>query len=236
VIVITESECCSGHVGDDGPVSTTVTRSMTATADGAAMTFTVNDAERATVGAVLLQPHHLSNLEPWLCASDFADPLARSMYALLLEMHQRQVPIDPDAVLSAALKQGALGPTGSPGAQIVDLLQAPPDPRVCLTYGRIVLDASIRRKVVEVGERLVQLGTAPERVPAEILDLVREQQETLATERDRWRAARHTSVLASDRLDATLVPSLVSVPAPASHPVTSAERQASSPAGLARGR
>lgn len=154
------------------------------------MTMTLLDAEYATVGSFLHAPAFLAEVQPWLRPEDFANPTCRGIFNLLLDMHSRGAPIDAITVLAACRASGLLRVDGTPGLQIVEMLQAAAHPVLCETYARIVLDNSIRRRLVEVGERLIQIGESPVRAPAEVLDLAREQYGVLHAERLRWRAAR----------------------------------------------
>ena len=157
--------------------------------------LTILEAEYACLGSMIHMPVFVPNVGEWLEVKDFSSPLCREVYELLLDLDRQGYPIDPVTVLAACRARGVAGPSRQAAVELTDMLQAAVNPVLCETYARVVLDSAIRRKVVEVGTRLVQLGETPTRLPMDVLDMAREQYAVLHEQRLRWRQAREGSLL-----------------------------------------
>ncbi len=105
-------------------------------------------AEQALLGSLILDPQSLASVRRWLRPGDFSDPRHGTVFSLLRECDTAGDPIDPMAV--AGDLAGRL-PSASPGVVVHDLLQAVPAAPNAGTYGRIVVEASLRREVAGVG-------------------------------------------------------------------------------------
>lgn len=123
-------------------------------------------AEQATLGSLILQPHHLAMVRRWLRPADFADALHSQVFTVLCERHAAGEPIDPVTV-GTALVGGA--PAVSPAIRVHDLIQAVPPVAHAETYARIVAEAGLRREVAGLGVLLragaLQSALSGESVP-----------------------------------------------------------------------
>jgi hypothetical protein len=139
-------------------------------------------AERATVGALMLQPEAIGVVGAWLRRSDFTQPWVGDLYLLLRERHRSGEACDAHSVGLALTAQGpstlrAFVP------RLLDLLQAAPVRPEPVAYARVVLASGIRREVEGLGVVLRagavaaarQLDAAPLRqTAAEVDGLLRE--------------------------------------------------------------
>ncbi|MCR6494534.1 DnaB-like helicase N-terminal domain-containing protein [Cellulomonas sp. P24] len=124
-------------------------------------------AEQATVGALLLAPHQIDRVQGWLRPADFTDPWHAQVYNLIREQHIAGQPVDPQTIATHLLER--LGARQAAIVQIHDLLEStPPHPEPAV-YGRMVLDAALRREVAGQGVLLragaLQSALSGESVP-----------------------------------------------------------------------
>ena len=61
-------------------------------------------AEQATLGSLLINPHHFAEVNTWLRGQDFTDPWHRQVWTLLREAHTAGAPLDALG-LGAALRE-----------------------------------------------------------------------------------------------------------------------------------
>ena len=134
----------------------------------------VEYAERATLGALLLDPVHLDNVRNWLEADDFADPRNRIVYAVMLDLNASGRDCDPAAVLARLIEDRRACRNNATGAYLAELIDAVPEPSRAAVYGRMVLEASIHRAVRADAVRLGQVAV-PTPDPAHTIELIDRQ-------------------------------------------------------------
>lgn len=157
-------------------------------------------AERATLGALLLDPAVVPTISAWLRAADFTDPWHREVYKTLRELHASEGGCGPTEVGLHLLDR--LGPTRADLPRVLALLKAvpaAPDPRV---YAVMVLEAALRHEVTGLGVLLragavVAAGDGTAHAMAAATSTV---DTLLDTAEARWEAA--TSKRAPSRLGA----------------------------------
>jgi replicative DNA helicase len=153
-------------------------------------------AEQALLGAMLWDPRRLPEVA-WLAPDDFARPAHQAIYATLVGLARDRRPIDI-LELPAILARGEYhdlhsGPDSGPISAVVvaDLLAAtpasppidgvpglaPPAPGLANSgrsehhrYAQLVLEASIRRQVTEMGARIDQAAGPPAPVSTAHID------------------------------------------------------------------
>ena len=113
----------------------------------------VDCAERCTVGALLLAPGSADAIGRWLLPADFAHPRNAIGYQLVLELAGTGR-LGPTELLSAALRRADARRNRVDGPYIHDLLRSPGSAGRPDVYGRMVLDAAVRRAVTIEGLRL----------------------------------------------------------------------------------
>lgn len=123
-------------------------------------------AEQATLGALILQPQHLSKVRPWLRPADFGDALHAQVYSVLCERHTASETIDPVTVGADLVGRA---PGVSPAIRVHDLMAAVPPVPHAETYARIVAEAGLRREIAGLGVLLragaLQSALSGESVP-----------------------------------------------------------------------
>ena len=114
--------------------------------------------EAAAIAGLILQPQAIDHVRDWLQPTDFAAPHFGDWYSHLLNMRDREEPIDQMTLLTALRHADQLGPQGQYADELATIAMAAPVPTSTIEYCRIVLEESIRDQVASVGVRLSQLA------------------------------------------------------------------------------
>lgn len=118
----------------------------------------LTDAERAVVGASLLDPESIRFAVDYCTPSDFRDVRLGQVWSLMVGMRSAGVKVDPITVDSRIREDGAVRGIGA--TDLFDLMQGTPTAANITYYARIVGDAAIKRRVTEAGQRMQQLGAS----------------------------------------------------------------------------
>ena len=123
-----------------------------------------DEAEKGALGGMLLSPDAAGEIASLLCASDFFDfsHLHPQIFSAICKIFEEGK--DPDLVLlsSALSSSGLLSKIEGGEAYLADLLYSVPSASNALEYARIVKNLSRRRKVIECGKRIEQIGREEE--------------------------------------------------------------------------
>ncbi|MGW2331588.1 DnaB-like helicase N-terminal domain-containing protein [Streptomyces sp. NPDC001700] len=125
-------------------------------------------AERAVLGAVLLEPRQLGRLSGWLRPEHFYRPAHSALYAAMLTLRDGGHPATkppPDTPVPLSwlndVRQGASTRTrGVTTAYVHSLVSVCPRPAHAPVYGRMVLEGAIHRSVTQHAVRLHQAARA----------------------------------------------------------------------------
>lgn len=112
-------------------------------------------AERAVVGAALLEPDSVRFSGEHVTPEDFANPTLGRLYGLIVGMRSAGLPVDAMLVDKAAREQAIPGVTG---ASLYGLIEAVPTASNAGHYARIVREGAIRRRLTMFGTRARQLA------------------------------------------------------------------------------
>ena len=115
-------------------------------------------AENALVGALLLRPGQLDDVRAWLQTEDICGTAPQQAYAAMVELRKRDEDVSPQSVDTEVRVTVALGTQAADAAYLVTAIQSTPCDTRATTYGRMVLELSIRRHVAEDAIRLRQAG------------------------------------------------------------------------------
>jgi replicative DNA helicase len=118
-------------------------------------------AEQAVLGAILLSPEVARRLLPQLLAEQFYRPAHAEVLGVMQRLHGRGEPVDPLTV-HAELRRRGREKFGDRKAALVlhDLLAATPTVANAGYYAGIIAEVAARRRAMEAGVRLVQLGAS----------------------------------------------------------------------------
>jgi replicative DNA helicase len=126
-------------------------------------------AERAVLGAVLLDPRALDPASELLTAEDFHRPAHRYIFGAFLALAQRNEIIEPVTVRVELERRRELERAGG-AAYVMSLIDGLPRTSNVPAYARIVRDNALRRKLCEVGQRVRDRATEPAGSALEIIE------------------------------------------------------------------
>lgn len=116
-----------------------------------------NAAEQAVLGSLLSGSRAIDDVADVLAGSDFYRPAHEEIYDAILAVHRRRERVD--TIMVGRQLGSEVGKVG--GLEYLAALisaDVAPHPAQAVHYARLVLDAAIGRRVVEVGTRITQLG------------------------------------------------------------------------------
>jgi len=111
------------------------------------------DAERAVLGALLLAPNLVDVVTEVLEASMFYREAHRRLFELLLQMHDARQAIEPLTVVDRVLASGEEQAFGG-AAYIASLPEQVPTFENVEYYARMVQEKAVRRRLLEVAQRI----------------------------------------------------------------------------------
>lgn len=115
------------------------------------------EAEKAVIGSVLLDKDAIIKVAEFLEPSHFYDEKHRIIYETITQLFEDREPIDIVTVPDRLKKKGELKKIGGV-AYITELLNQTPSASNIESYGRLIRDAFIRRKLIQVAGELGELG------------------------------------------------------------------------------
>lgn len=115
------------------------------------------DAEMAVLGSLIGYQRAIPDVAEILTAADFYKPAHEKIYAAILDLHNRTEPVDALTVIAELERRGELAKIG--GAPEVHRLGAFITTSASATWhAQIVRDAATRRRLIETGTRIAQMG------------------------------------------------------------------------------
>jgi len=113
------------------------------------------EAEIATLGAMMLEPSSISNVIPILRADDFYRIAHQHIYQILVELFSHGENPDILVLKNKLEAQGMLETVGGT-SYITMLTDAVPSAANITYYAKIVLEASIRRRLIKAANRILE--------------------------------------------------------------------------------
>ena len=136
-------------------------------------------AERAVLGAVLLDPLCLDTAIEILAAGDFYRESHRLIFNAYLALVRSREPIDPVTVRAELEREGVLERVGG-AAYLASLIDGLPRTANVAAYATIVHDHSLLRQVLRVAEELREKAAAGGEAARDVLDLAEKELFTLS--------------------------------------------------------
>ncbi len=141
---------------------------MPASGDILGMPFD-EEAERAVLGSILLDPKVILSVAAVLRPDDFYKDAHRKIFMALIELNEDNKAIDTLLLTTALKNQGCLEAVG--GRQyIMELYNAVPGGAAVMEYANIVKDKALRRSVIAFADRLNSQARADDIAAADILE------------------------------------------------------------------
>lgn len=114
-------------------------------------------AEQAVLGAMLLSKHAVADVADTLTAADFYDPRHEAIFAAILDLYAHGRPADAVTLAAELTRRGDLGRIG--GAPYLHTLTASVPAAANAGYYAIpVREHAVRRRLIEAGTRIAQMG------------------------------------------------------------------------------
>jgi replicative DNA helicase len=126
-------------------------------------------AERAVLGAIVMDSSVLSMVAEQVISEDFADPAHAHIFAAMLGLDSKQQKIDPLTVAEELKVRGQLSSVGGP-AYLQQLDQTVPFAHNAVEYARIIKDQSTRRALAMTGREIHELASQETGDVLELLD------------------------------------------------------------------
>lgn len=127
------------------------------------------DAERVTLGALLIESERYFELAATLRPEDFHEPVHRDIYATIVRLHEERRPVDFITVgeaLSDHAKLQSLGGT----AYLAQLCDNIPTTSHAPRYAELIRDAALKRRLVDAGRRIAECAADPAVEAADALE------------------------------------------------------------------
>lgn len=122
------------------------------------MDIDIEGAERAVLGAALLDPDSLRFSLDHITPDDFANPQLGRLFSIMVGLRSAGLPIDDLSVMAAARERGMK----VDGLQMFSLREATPTSSNADFYARIVAEQAVRRRLTKAGARFLQFAEARE--------------------------------------------------------------------------
>jgi replicative DNA helicase len=115
------------------------------------------EAEECVLGSMLLSKDAIAEVLEQLREEDLYRPAHRTVFRSILDLYSHGQAVDPVTVAEELRRSGQLADVG--GAPFVHtLVSSVPTAANAGYYARIVKEAGILRRLIDVGTRIVQLG------------------------------------------------------------------------------
>ena len=115
------------------------------------------EAEEAALGSLLIDPEALFRVTPFLKGEDFYIQKNGWIYGAILALHERREPIDFVTLCDELERRGQLEEVGG-AAYVTRLINAVPSAIHVESYGHIVEQAAIRRRLISAAGQIAQLA------------------------------------------------------------------------------
>ncbi|WP_406862509.1 DUF3987 domain-containing protein [Streptomyces sp. HUAS MG47] len=127
------------------------------------------EAEQAVVGALMLAPSVIVDVNGAMDPGDHYVPAHETIHRAILALHAQGQPVDPITLGHYLEQTGELTRAGG-RPYLHTLIQAVPSAANATYYAEIVRDLARRRRSIEVGTRIVQAGMSPEATEDDLRD------------------------------------------------------------------
>lgn len=147
----------------------------------------MTNAERAVVGASLLDPNMIREAVEHCSPADFRDPNLGQVWALMIGMRSAGDKVDPITVDARIREEGTIRGYSAPA--LSDLMAETPTASNIAHYARIVGEVATKRRLSAAGIRLQQLAETDAAL-AEVMDAARAEWQTVTAEQSHHIHAR----------------------------------------------
>lgn len=118
------------------------------------------DAERSTLGAMMLSREVIQDVTDVLSGPDFYRPAHETIFRTIMDLHSRREPVDVVTVSGALSRDGDVERVGGI-AYLHDLAQGCPTPSAGGYYAGIVAKHAVRRRLASAGQKITAMAHQP---------------------------------------------------------------------------
>ncbi len=133
-----------------------------------------DEAERAVLGSILLDPRVLDDVAVRLISDDFYQDAHRRIYARMLAMHAENRTIDPMLLVEELRRHGEYEAVGG-GAYLADIAQSVAVASHAIYYAEIVQNRAFTRALIQAGTDIVHDSFHLELEPRELMNRAEER-------------------------------------------------------------
>lgn len=151
-------------------------------------------AEQSVLGGMLLSRDAITHVARALAPSDFYKPAHETIYRTICDLNAAGDPVDPITVTAELTSRQQIDRVGGP-AYLHSLVQAVPTAANAEYYAGIVHDRAVRRRMVEAGTRIAQMGYAADADVDELTTAARKEVEEATAARRAGEPGHLTSAL-----------------------------------------
>ncbi len=127
------------------------------------------EAEKSTIGSVLIDKDALYKISDFLKAEDFYHDAHRIIYQAICDLHDKRSPIDLVTLTNILNEQDNLKPIGG-ASYLAELASEVPTSTHIFQYATIVKEKSIHRKLILAGDTIKGYGYKEDEEIEELLD------------------------------------------------------------------
>jgi replicative DNA helicase len=191
---------------NDGSVMPTVTGTTSAVGSKAQATLAQMslppsslDAERVTLGALLIEPERYFDIATSLRPDDFHEPVHRDIYATIVQLHEERKPVDFVTVSDALRTHQKLQAIGG-SAYLAQLCENVPTTSHAPRYAELIRDAALKRRLIEAGRHITAVAADPAIDASDALESA-EQQLVALSRHGTAGTPRHIAEIGSEAFD-----------------------------------
>ena len=118
------------------------------------------DAERVTLGALLIEPERYFEIATTLRPEDFHERLHRDIYAAIVRLHEERKPVDFVTVSDALRDHPQLLALGG-AAYLAQLCENVPTTSHAPRYAELIRDAALKRRLADAGKQIAESALDP---------------------------------------------------------------------------
>ena len=115
------------------------------------------DAERTTLGTLLLDPERIIDVAPTVQPEDFYDPVYRTIYTAIRDLHEKRKPIDFVTVADALKTDEKIQSIGG-STFLMSLVKDVPTSAHGVHYAAIVREKAMHRELLHVGAAITKVA------------------------------------------------------------------------------
>ncbi len=127
------------------------------------------EAERAVLGALLIDPDAITKVSNFLRAEDFFRERHAWLYAAMFTLYERREPLDFVTLVDELERQAQLEEIGGP-AYITDLINSTPSSLYVDHYARIVERTAVLRRLISAAGKIAELAYDESQELDEVVD------------------------------------------------------------------